>query len=118
MCVILGSFDLGTVITHFRKVREGKRAARSVLSIIENHAVDLAEGKLDEASASGEIKFSNVTFKYPGSPDKTVLKDFSQVFEANKSTAIFGEADADTSAIIKLIERFYDLEQGDISIGG
>jgi ABC-type multidrug transport system fused ATPase/permease subunit len=45
LCVILGSFDLGTVITHFRKVREGKRAARSVLSIIEQRpSVDINEG--------------------------------------------------------------------------
>ena len=75
LCVILGSFDLGTVITHFRKVREGKRAARSVLSIVEGHAsVDVNEAQMAPATAvSGAIKFSNVTFKYPGGADKAVL---------------------------------------------
>ena len=56
-----------------------------------------------------------MTFRYPNG--KTVIKDFTEVFEANKSTAIFGEADADTSAIINLILRFYEAHGGNIAIG-
>ena len=64
-----------------------------------------------------KIEFQNVTFKHPSLQGKEVVKDFSEVFEANKSTAIFGDADADTSAIINLMQRFYDPQQGEISIG-
>ena len=39
LCVILGSFDLGTVITHIQKVREGKRAACTILSVVENSTI-------------------------------------------------------------------------------
>lgn len=60
------------------------------------------------AVQASNIEFQNVTFKYPHLQEKPVLKDFSEVFEVNKSTAIFGEGDADTSIITKLIERFYD----------
>lgn len=77
-----------------------------MIQVTENKAIlddaDYKEGTIP----AGKIEFKNVTFKY--SNGKVALKDFSEVFEANKSTAVFGEADADTSSVINLIQRFYD----------
>ena len=77
-----------------------------MLQIIETRSILDDADSSDKTIESDKIEFNNVTFKY--SNGKMALKDFSEVFEKNQSTAIFGEADADTSSIIKLILRFYD----------
>jgi len=71
-----------------------------------------------QPTINGEITFENVSFKDPSNQNQVLLQGFSQVFEANKSTALFGEADAGSSTIITLIERFYEPHDGDILIDG
>lgn len=38
-CIVLGSFDLVTVITHIQKIRDGKRAANSIMQVIESKSI-------------------------------------------------------------------------------
>jgi ABC-type multidrug transport system fused ATPase/permease subunit len=48
----------------------------------------------------GRITFENVSFTYPTRPDLPVLKDFSCVFEAGKTTALVGPSGSGKSTII------------------
>ena len=63
----------------------------------------------------GKIEFENVSFSYPAAPNKMIIKDFSYVFESNKTTAIFGHKTG-KSTLIHLIERNYDAQFGMINI--
>jgi ATP-binding cassette subfamily B (MDR/TAP) protein 1 len=65
----------------------------------------------------GRIEFKNVKFKYPTRNDY-VLQDFSAVIEAGQKVAIVGISGSGKSTIIQLIERFYDVESGQILIDG
>ena len=61
-----------------------------------------------------EIKFSNVTFKYPTAPPefKPVLECASFSIKSGESTAIVGPSGSGKSTIVQLIERFYDPRPG------
>jgi ABC-type multidrug transport system fused ATPase/permease subunit len=55
---------------------------------------------VDKESIFGRIRFENVSFTYPTRPDLPVLKDFSCVFEAGKTTALVGPSGSGKSTII------------------
>ncbi len=65
---------------------------------------------------NNEIRFENVSFAY--SPDKPVLKNIS--FEINKgeTVAIVGATGSGKTTIINLLCRFYEYNEGNISIDG
>ena len=73
--------------------------------------------KLDKNAKGLSVEFDNVTFAYNEGSDP-VLKDISFVAEPVKTTAIIGSTGSGKSTIMKLIERFYEVTQGAIRVGG
>lgn len=63
------------------------------------------------------IKFSGVTFRYPGS-DRIILQNLNLTIPAGKVVAFLGPNGAGKSTLIKLLCRFYDPEEGRIEIDG
>lgn len=66
---------------------------------------------------SRDVSFDEVTFHYPGSAHPA-LADFSLTLAAGKVTAIVGENGAGKSTLVKLLCRFYDPQQGRITMDG
>lgn len=64
----------------------------------------------------GQVEFSNVSFGY--TPEKLVLRNVSFVVPAGKTLALVGPSGAGKSTIMRLLFRFYDVEQGAILIDG
>lgn len=73
--------------------------------------------KLDKNAKGLSVEFDNVTFAYNEGSDPA-LKDISFVAEPGKTTAIIGSTGSGKSTIMKLIERFYEVTQGAIRVGG
>ncbi len=63
------------------------------------------------------IEFKNVSFAYPGSK-KTILKNFNLTINPKEKIALVGENGSGKTTIIKLLCRFYDVDQGEILING
>lgn len=63
------------------------------------------------------IAFSNVSFKY-GDSKECVLEGLDFTCESGKTTALIGSTGSGKSTVIKLIERFYDVTEGSITIDG
>ncbi|WAM36077.1 ABC transporter ATP-binding protein [Caldicellulosiruptor acetigenus] len=72
------------------------------------------EIKLD--SIKGDVEFRNVKFGYR--PDKVVIKNFSAKIKAGQKIAIVGPTGAGKTTIVKLLMRFYDVNDGSILIDG
>ena len=73
------------------------------------------EGNKDKISAKnikGKIEFKNVTFAYPTKKDLTVLNGISFVIEPGQAAALVGYSGCGKSTIIQLLERFYDVADG------
>ena len=72
--------------------------------------------KLDLDNIRGDVKVNNVTFGY--NPDKTILKNVSIYAHPGQKIALVGSTGAGKTTITNLITRFYDLDEGQITIDG
>lgn len=66
----------------------------------------------------GRINFDHVYFKYQNSAQEYVLSDISFDIKEGETVGILGETGSSKSSLIYLIERFYDVTYGSVSIGG
>lgn len=78
------------------------------------------ERKLLSADGSGkirgEVEFKNVRFGYD--PEKIIIPDFSAKVEAGMKVAIVGPTGAGKTTMVNLLMRFYELNDGDITVDG
>ena len=69
-----------------------------------------------EAPPAREIKFEGVTFSYtPGAP---VLHDIDLTVNPGETVAIVGRTGAGKSSLVNLITRFYEVEEGQVTVDG
>lgn len=66
---------------------------------------------------TGEVRFENVSFRYPGSEDD-VLKNISFTAKPGTTTAFIGATGSGKSTIMNLLMRFYDVTGGRVTVGG
>ena len=64
----------------------------------------------------GKIEFKDVTFCYPTKPNQKILKHLSLVINPGEQAALVGYSGSGKSTIVQLIERFYDVTEGEILI--
>ena len=64
----------------------------------------------------GRIEFDHVRFGY--TPDKTIIHDFSCTVEPGQTVAIVGPTGAGKTTLMKLLERFYDVDGGSLRVDG
>ncbi len=70
------------------------------------------QSKIEPYNLKGKIEFRNVTFAYPTKPDIDVLKNVNFVIEPGQKVGLVGDSGSGKSTIIQLIERFYEVEDG------
>eukprot|EP00825_Cyclidium_porcatum_P028075 TRINITY_DN3042_c0_g1_i5.p1 TRINITY_DN3042_c0_g1~~TRINITY_DN3042_c0_g1_i5.p1 ORF type:complete len:263 (+),score=65.63 TRINITY_DN3042_c0_g1_i5:77-865(+) len=78
---------------------------------------EICKNQLKEGKLTGNIEFRNVTFKYP-SRDEMVLKGISFTIKAGQKVAFCGPSGCGKSTIMQLIQRFYDIQSGEIFVDG
>ena len=66
---------------------------------------------------NAHLKFDNVTFKYPSRPEVAALDSVNLTVEKGKVVAIVGPSGAGKTTLFELLQRFYDPQIGNISIG-
>uniref|UniRef100_A0A453FAX0 ABC transporter B family member 11 n=1 Tax=Aegilops tauschii subsp. strangulata TaxID=200361 RepID=A0A453FAX0_AEGTS len=99
---------------------KARHSAISVFSILDRKSkIDTSsdEGLMLE-NVTGDIDFSNVSFKYPSRPDVQIFSDFTLHIPSRKTMALVGESGSGKSTIIALLERFYDPDSGRILVDG
>lgn len=98
------------------KVKTGNASADRVLEILntESHLKDVPEA-IHKTSFDDNITLDNVTFKYEDTP---VLNRFSVKIPKGHTVALVGQSGSGKSTIANLVTRFYDVNEGSISIDG
>lgn len=78
---------------------------------------DADGGKRSAGSARPSVEFRNVSFRYPGA-EMQALSNISFATHAGEVTAIIGGTGSGKSTLVHLIPRFYDVEEGQVLVGG
>ncbi|WP_347052717.1 ABC transporter ATP-binding protein [Flavobacterium olei] len=97
-------------------VKRGNAAAERVLEILEQeNPITSKENAIEKTSFDSTIDIQNINFKYE---EETVLKDFSLQIKKGQTVALVGQSGSGKSTIANLLTRFYDVNDGTISIDG
>lgn len=99
----------------FNQIPSAMAAAARINGVLDPALLitDPAEPAVLPEGVYGEVRFDNVTFRYPGA-EKPVLEGIS--FEAlpGETTAIIGGTGSGKSTLVSLIPRLYDIQEGAI----
>ena len=69
-------------------------------------------------SVKGRVSFENVCFSYNHASGEPVLRDINLVADPGQTVAILGATGSGKSSLVKLIPRYYDVEEGCITLDG
>lgn len=75
------------------------------------------DNAITDKAEKGIVKFSHVNFKYPDS-EENVLEDIDFEAMPGQTTAIIGSTGSGKSTVAKLIPRFFDVSEGNITLDG
>ncbi|MCY4466956.1 MAG: ABC transporter ATP-binding protein [Chloroflexi bacterium] len=109
-------FPLTSISSFWSQFQLGLAAGERVFALLDAEA--LVKQKADERvhALQGEIEFASMDFQYnQGEP---VLRDFNLRIEPGETLALVGHTGSGKSSIAKLINRFYEYQQGDLFIDG
>jgi ATP-binding cassette, subfamily B, bacterial len=109
-------FPVLNLSAFWTQVQSGLSAAERVFALIDAEHAVVQRNKLSVPKLEGEIKFEKVCFQY--SDKETVLQDFNLQIKPGENLALVGHTGAGKSSIAKLIARFYEFQQGRVSIDG
>mgnify|MGYP005710565639 FL=1 len=100
------------------QLQRGEAASRRVFALIDlEPSISDSEGALELTQPISSISFDSVTFAYPGTTIN-VLNDVSFKVDSGGFLGIMGHTGAGKSTILKLSEKFYQPQSGQIRING
>ncbi|MFL2632593.1 MAG: ABC transporter ATP-binding protein [Candidatus Marivariicella sp.] len=105
---------LRQIADKFNTLQMGMVSTSRIFKILETESAIIDNGLLSPRSVKGKIIFKNVNFSYI--PDQQVIFDLNLNIPAGQTIAIVGPTGAGKSSIINLISRFYEFEDGNITI--
>jgi ABC-type multidrug transport system fused ATPase/permease subunit len=105
---------LRQIADKFNTLQMGMVAANRVFKILDSDNQIEDSGSLDQVAIKGNIAFKNVHFGYV--ENQEVLHGITFQVKAGETIAIVGATGAGKSTIINLLNRFYELNSGEISI--
>ena len=89
-------------------------AGNRVLDLLEEEpAVEEVNG--NDVTEFADMKLKNVSFSYD---EEVILEDFNMHIKQNKIIGIYGKSGCGKSTLLKLLMRFWEVDNGSITIGG
>ena len=116
---IVGSLNgpISQLIGFVREVQDAKISLARLSEIHEKEdEIQQEENQTNEVPINEDIHINGLSYRYLGS-DVPVLKDLNLTIPSNKITAIVGTSGSGKTTLMKLLLKFYEPENGEITIG-
>ena len=107
---------LNQIANKFNTLLMGMVAAERVFKVIDTNSNIIDEGEILVNTLNGDVSFKNVNFSYV--PNTQVLNQISFNIKKGSTVAIVGSTGAGKTSVINLLNRFYEIDSGEISIDG
>lgn len=109
-------FPVTNLSAFWSQFQAGLAATERVFGLIDAESSVSQKGAIPVTSLRGEIVFDDVSFRY--SSQEQVLNEFRLHIRPGESIALVGHTGAGKSSIIKLVARFYEFQEGTITVDG
>ncbi|KAJ8004768.1 hypothetical protein DPEC_G00139710 [Dallia pectoralis] len=119
-CVMIGAFSLGQGAPNLEAIAKARGAAYEVYRTIDQpRPIDSSskEGHKPD-HVRGDIEFKNIHFNYPSRKDVKILQGLNLTVPRGKTIALVGASGCGKSTTIQLLQRFYNPDQGQITLDG
>lgn len=111
------SRPINTIANLYTQIQTSMAAAERVFEILDTpEEVNEGTFKVEDIDENQIIEFKNVNFSYV--PGTLVLKDFTLTVKPGEKIALVGATGSGKTTIVNLLMRFYDIDSGEILIGG
>lgn len=107
---------LRQIADKFNTLQMGMVAANRVFKILDTDSQIEDSGTIEQKDVKGNIEFKDVHFGYLDNEE--VLHGISFTVNAGETIAIVGATGAGKSTIINLLNRFYEINSGEIAVDG
>lgn len=110
------SFPINNISMQITSIFSALAGAERVFAVMDSEPEALDNEGATDSEIKGDVVFKDVSFGYI--PEKTVLKNISLYAHPGQKIAFVGSTGAGKTTITNLLNRFYDIEEGEITIDG
>lgn len=107
-------FPLTSIASFWSQFQLGLAAGERVFALLDADPKVRQTADHDVASVAGKIEFRDMNFSYK--EGETVLKQFSLTIDSGETVALVGHTGSGKSSVAKLINRFYEYQDGELLI--
>lgn len=100
----------------FQTASRGMASGKRVQEILYCTPAILGKNQDTVTAEKGKVEFRNVSFSYPDSNGKLVLKNINLCINPGETLAILGSTGCGKSSLVNLIPRFYDVTDGQVLV--
>jgi len=100
----------------FNTLQMGMVGADRIFKVLDTNEVAVNTGELRTGRIQGDIEFKHVWFAY--NDENWVLKDISLHVKPGKTLALVGATGAGKSSTINILNRFYEIAKGTVTVDG